>query len=309
MEHGKVTVEITKASGEKSLFSPEKLLGSLLKSGAERQQADQIVDTITKELYPGVSTRKIYRKAFNLLKNSSRHLAARYNLKNAIMQLGPSGYPFERYIGEILKCQGYRVQVGQIVTGHCVNHEIDVIAEKGRHHFMIECKYHNQQGTISDVKIPLYIQSRFKDVEAHWKKLPGHSMKFHQGWVVTNTRFTEDAISYGTCSGLKLLGWDYPSKGSLKQTIDELGLYPVTCLTSLTIREKKALLQKNIVLCAEVYNDTTLLSSIDVSPARIATVLKESKELCGRIMVVNQINSPYQLNSLTAPKHKRIPSR
>lgn len=277
-------IVVVKANGEKAPFEPERLLASLLRSGASQNEAAEIVGAIKDELYPGISTKKIYRKAFSLLKNFSRPLAARYNLKSAIMELGPSGYPFERFIGKILKHQGYKVQVAQIVEGKCVNHEIDVIAEKDDHHFMIECKYHNQPGTVSDVKIPLYIQSRFKDVEVKWKKLPGHENKFHQGWVVTNTRFTTDAVNYGKCAGLKLLGWDYPMNDSLRHIIDEAGLYPLTCLTSLTGREKRALLEKGIVLCHELCRDERFLKALNLSPVRISKVLAEGRELCSKML-------------------------
>lgn len=282
MKNRQPVLEITKASGERSLFDPDKLLNSLMRSGAGKDQALEIVDSITKELYPGISTRKIYKKAFARLKARSRFLAARYNLKNAIMQLGPSGYPFERFIAELLRTQGYTVEVSKIVSGKCVNHEIDVIAEKDHHHFMIECKYHNQPGTVSDVKIPLYINSRFHDVAEQWQKLPGHQFKFHQGWVVTNTRFTTDAIQYGSCAGLRLIGWNYPSKGGLKDLIDTFALYPVTTLTSLTVSEKKLLLEKNIVLCHELQNDESLLKDLGIKATRLKTVLDECRNLCER---------------------------
>ena len=41
--------------------------------------------------------------AFNLLKANSKFVAAKYQLKRAIMELGPSGYPFESFISEVLK--------------------------------------------------------------------------------------------------------------------------------------------------------------------------------------------------------------
>jgi hypothetical protein len=283
MQNGQSTFEITKANGEKSVFDPKKLFNSLTRSGADETQAHEIVNYISQELYPGISTKKIYKKAFTLLKERSRFLAARYNLKNAIMLLGPSGYPFERFIGELLKAQGFKVEVAKIVPGKCVNHEVDVIAEKDSHHFMIECKYHNQPGTVSDVKIPLYIQSRFLDVAAQWQSLPGHHQKLHQGWVVTNTRFTLDAIQYGTCAGLKLIGWDYPAKGSLKDLIDTLGLYPVTTLTSLTLSEKKTLLEKNLVLCHDLQKNSVTLAEIGIKPTRIRTILDECQNLCERV--------------------------
>ena len=282
MQNGQTSFEVTKANGEKSVFNPKKLFNSLTRSGASETLAHEIVDAITSELYPGIATKKIYKKAFGLLKGRSRFLAARYNLKNAIMMLGPSGYPFEKFIGELLKHQGFKVEVAKIVKGKCVNHEVDVIAEKDSHHFMIECKYHNQQGAVSDVKIPLYIHSRFLDVAEQWKTLPGHANKFHQGWVVTNTRFTLDAIQYGSCAGLKLLSWDYPSKGSLKDLIDSLGLYPITTLTSLTQAEKKTILEVNLVLCHELLKNETVLAQIGVKPGRIKTILEECLNLCQR---------------------------
>jgi len=284
MQNGQSSFEIIKANGEKSVFDSKKLFSSLTRSGADEGLAHDIVKAITSELHPGISTKKIYKKAFSLLKERSRFLAARYNLKNAIMILGPSGYPFERFVGELLRYQGFKVEIAKMVAGKCVNHEVDVIAEKDNHHFMIECKYHNQPGTLTDVKIPLYIQSRFLDVAEQWKRQPGHEHKFHQGWVVTNTRFTLDAIQYGNCASLKLLGWDYPTKGSLKHLIDSLGLYPITTLTSLTLTEKKALLEMKLVLCRELYGNQTILSQVGIKGPRIKTILEECHNLCKRAM-------------------------
>lgn len=277
-------IVITKANGQEVPFSPEKLKHSLLNAGVSVELAESIVDEIQPKLYAGISTKKIYRIAFNRLKDRSSHLAAKYHLKRGIMELGPSGYPFEKFIGEILKHQGYSVKVGEIVKGKCVNHEIDVIAEKDHHHFMIECKYHNRPGTISDVKISLYIQARFKDVEAAWILLPDHGTKFHQGWVVTNTRFTGDAIQYGTCAGLHLLGWDFPQKKSLKNQIDTLGLYPVTCLTTLTKIEKQQLLENDVVLCKEISDNENHLNTIGVKSSRIKSILEEVHQLCQKLI-------------------------
>ena len=271
---------ITKASGESQPFSEKKLLASLIRSGTTGEMASTIIDELRPRLYPGVSTRKIYKWAFALLKDRSKHLAARYHLKRAIMELGPSGFPFERYVAELLRQMGYQTKTGIVVKGKCVNHEVDVVAEKGEHHFMVECKYHNQSGTVSDVKIPLYIQARYHDVEDSWKKMPGHQTKFHQGWVVTNTRFTKDAITYGNCAGLRLIGWDYPAKESLKDLIDDLGVYPVTCLTTLKKNEKVMLLENRIVLCKELRDHESLLSSIGVNSARMKAILQESEQLC-----------------------------
>jgi hypothetical protein len=276
----KTQIFITKASGEKVPFSAEKLRQSLRRAGAGEEAMDSIVKEIEQRLYPGITTREIYRKAFSMLRKVSAHLAAKYKLKKALQELGPSGYPFEKFVGEILKHEGYRAQVGQIVQGHCVQHEVDVVAQKDDRHFMVECKFHSDQGRKCDVKIPLYIHSRFLDVEKAWQQRPGHDHKFHQGWVVTNTRFTTDAIQYGTCAGLNLISWDYPKKGSLRERIDRSGLHPLTCLTTLTKKEKQLLLDLGIVLCKELCQQEQLLKEVGVLPTRAQKVMEEAGLLC-----------------------------
>lgn len=271
---------IQKASGERVEFEPNKLRYSLHKAGATPDLVDEIVRKVEKRFTEEVSTKKIYRMAFSLLKAHSSQLAGKYHLKRAIMELGPTGYPFERYIGEILKAQGYKTQVGVVVQGKCVTHEVDVIAEKEDHHFMIECKFHNQPGTKSDVKVALYIRSRFEDVRNQWIHMPGHKAKFHQGWVVTNTKFTQDAIDYGKCSGMSLLGWDYPANGSLNERINLSGLHPLTCITSLTKKEKSLLLDQSIVLCREICERPEVLSVLELSINRTEKILEEAQGIC-----------------------------
>ena len=126
---------ITKASGKKEPFAKSKLHQSLLRAGAPAVLANEIVEAVELDLTEAMSTKSIYKIAYKLLSNAERNVAGRYHLKHAIMELGPSGYAFEKYIGEILRQQGYKVAVGEIVQGQCVKHEIDVIAEMDHHHF------------------------------------------------------------------------------------------------------------------------------------------------------------------------------
>lgn len=204
------SINIIKSSGETVKFSLEKLQNSLKRTGAEKAIVDTIIATVVEELYPGITTKEIYNRAFALLKKKERYLASKYKLKKAIYELGPTGFPFERFVGAILKYSGYNIQVNQIVLGKCVKHEIDVIATKNSDTTIIECKFHGEQGLNCNVKVPLYINSRYLDVKEKWNGNSKNSNKLTQGWVVTNTRFTEDALIYGNCVGLYLLSWDYP---------------------------------------------------------------------------------------------------
>ena len=275
-------VEIIKASGEKATFKIEKLIASLRKAGASAELASNIATKIQGSLFDGMTTKEIYKKAFSRLKKSSRPTAARYKLKKAIMELGETGYPFEKFVAALLASEGYETQVGVIVQGHCVTHEVDVIAQNDNHHYMCECKFHNQQGRHCNVKIPLYIQSRFKDVEKAWQKKQGHETKFHQGWIFTNTRFSTDAMQYGKCVGLKLISWDYPENDGIKDRVDKFGIHPVTCLTTLTSKEKKTLIELDKILCMDLCNSPNLLQKIGVSENRYQKILREATDLCNK---------------------------
>lgn len=264
---------ILKSSGKRVEFSISKLKKSLRKSGADEYTINKIVKTVMDELYQGISTNEIYNRAFTLLKKKKSAFASKYKLKRAIFELGPTGFPFERFVGAILSYSGYEVEIGKIINGKCVTHEIDVIAKKNGEHIIGECKFHSEYGNKCNVKIPLYIFSRYQDILAYYKKKKDISP--NKGWVVTNTRFTKEALAYGECMGLYLLSWDYPKNNSLKDRIDRLGLYPITASTLLKNREKQFLLSRDIVLCRQLLNDVFYLDHLGIKKGRKNKILNE----------------------------------
>ncbi|HLV14202.1 MAG TPA: restriction endonuclease [Xanthomarina sp.] len=276
----KKQVYIKKFNGDVELFSFDKLRNSLHSAGAPKDVVDPIVTTIKQEVYDGMSSNEIYKKAFALLKKNNRISASRYSLKRAIFDLGPTGFPFERLIGALLKEKGFNTEVGVILQGKCVTHEIDVLAEIDNNVYAIECKFHSDPRATSNVRVPLYINSRFLDIQEQWNSNPNNKTVLKQGWLITNTRFTEDAVNYAKCVGLTLLSWDYPKNDGLKANIDSYALYPVTTLTSLTKKEKHELIEKNIVLVKELALSIETLKHIGVSETRIKRVVNEVKKLC-----------------------------
>ncbi|AXG70754.1 restriction endonuclease [Kordia sp. SMS9] len=272
--------KIIKASGEKAKFSLNKLRASLKRTGADETLVKQILNKVRDELYQGISTKEIYNRAFALLKRKKSYFASKYKLKKAIYELGPTGFPFERFVSAILNYSGYTTEVGKTMQGNCVSHEIDVVADINGETTVIECKFHGEQGITCNVKVPLYIQARYEDVKAHWNANKDKKTQLTKGWVVTNTRFTKDALTYGNCVGLHLLSWDYPENEGLKDRIDRLGLYPITVSTLLTQREKQFLLSRDIVLCRELLNDKFFLDHLDISETRQEKILREISLLC-----------------------------
>lgn len=258
----------------------EKLKRSLQFSGASEAMVEEIVQRVQKELYPGISTREIYNRAFALLKKKESVYASKYKLKKAIYELGPTGFPFEKFISGILHYSGYETKVGEVLEGTCVSHEIDVLAIKNGTLNVIECKFHGEDGLKCNVKVPLYINSRYNDVKEPLEAQKNKEFKDTKGWLATNTRFTQDALEYGKCSGLYLLSWDYPHGDGLKERIDRLRLYPITVSTLLSGREKEFLLERDIVLCRQLMKNNFLLDHLGVSNGRKQRILKEMKSLC-----------------------------
>lgn len=273
-------LKIIKSSGDQVGFSAEKVATSLQRSGADPALIQEILKNIEHELHPGTSTKEIYKRAFSLLKNKNRLLASRYKLKKAIYELGPTGFPFEKFIAAILKNSGYTVEVGSIFQGKCVTHEVDIKASNSTETILIECKFHSDQGNNCNVKVPLYIHSRFRDIENFQKERKENPEYFSEFWVVINTRFTTDAIQYAKCAGLNLISWDAPKGHSLRDRIDKSGLYPITVSTILTKREKQFLLSRDVVLCKELVNDTFYLDKLEISATRKNNILTEMQNLC-----------------------------
>ncbi len=249
----KIPISIVKKSGDIVAFDVEKLINSLRRASAGENVIQQIVGEVQSKIYEGMTTTKIYKIAFDLLK---------------------------KFVGKLMAHEGFSTQVGVIVQGNCVSHEIDVIADKDDQHCFIECKFHSDQGRFCNVKIPLYVNSRFLDVEKQWKKQKSNEGKISKGGVYTNTRFTSDATQYGKCAGLLMASWDYPFGNGLKERIDISGLHPLTALTTLTKNEKTKLLDIGLVLCREIYEQPDVLNQIGISKPRHKNILEDAKELC-----------------------------
>ncbi len=252
---------IKKSSGELVPFSSEKLESSLFRSGASPELIEKITHSVLSLPNEHLTTKDVYKHAFRLLRKSSFQLAARYKLQKAILELGPSGYPFEEYIGHLFAFQGLETKVGVVLNGKQITHEVDVWAKNHQVQYIVECKHHSNQNYKSDIKVVLYVHARFNDVVSQLKKRQGQHLDY-KCWIVTNTRFTADAIAYASGENIELMAWNFPSKGNLRERIDISGLYPITCLCSLTKSEKQILLDQKVVLCKELIDQPKLLNFI-----------------------------------------------
>ncbi|HEY9584459.1 MAG TPA: restriction endonuclease [Candidatus Paceibacterota bacterium] len=290
-------IYITKASGAKELFDSEKLENSLLNSGASPESAEHIVDHIAKELEDGMSSSMLYDHAYFLLDRMEKPASARYSLKRALGELGPTGFPFEKFMAEVFRARSYHVETDQNIKGHCAEHEVDLVAWNENRLIMCEAKFHNELGLKSDLKVALYVKARFDDLRGI-DYFYGKKRKLDEGWLITNTKFTDKAIKYALCSGLRLIGWNFPAKGNLHDIIEDVAMHPVTSLNTLSQNDKKTLIDAGIVLCRDVRNEA-LLKNLGFNREKIESIIEESKVVCP-IQVMRNDNFSSLNDKLTA---------
>lgn len=270
--------DIVKADGTVEPFDMAKLEVSLRRAGASVRTIQRIGDVISKSLLTGMSTQDIYRRAFQMLRREERATAARYSLRRALFELGPTGHPFEDFIAELFRIEGWEVEWRKIVKGKCVSHELDIYAKRGNEHLAAELKYHNDPGYKTDVKVALYVKARLEDI---WKCDPkeGPVCPVDLGYLITNTKFTDQAIQFARCSGIGLVGWSYPTEGNLYDRIIAAQIYPVTALTSLRKSEKNLLLEQGVVTTDMLKRKREVLRTMSIPPERIGTIIAEIESL------------------------------
>lgn len=266
-------LHVLKATGIEEPFSEEKLRTSIQRAGIPQEIEEQVISHVKQKLYDSIPTSTIYHHVKEFLKTSPHpYTVGKFSLKQAIMDLGPTGYPFEDYIADILKTKGYETSVRSIILGKCVSHEIDVIARKGPptggEKIMIEAKFHNMPGTKTNVHVALYTHARFEDVRP--------KEQFTAVWLITNTKITQDAISYAECNNMRIISWDYPHGESLRDLVQNEGLIPITALTTLSTSHKSTLAASGIVLVKDILTNPNILNTLQLSAEKRHEVMSET---------------------------------
>ncbi|TSA44207.1 ATPase [bacterium] len=275
LREGATLPTIIKADGSREVFDPLRLVSSLRRAGAGEHTAEHIASAITSTVVPDVTSKEIYARAFALLRREARPIAARYALRRALLELGPTGHPFEDFISQLFRAEGWQVETRKVIRGKCVSHEVDLYASHaGNNSFLAaELKYHNDPGYKTDLKVALYVKSRFDDIFACDPNVRACSID--RGLLVTNTKFTSEAIAYAECAGVELLGWSYPEKDNLFARMNRARVYPITTVTSLSHAEKRLLIENNTISVDQLMKDRRLLDPLHLSGERVGEIIAE----------------------------------
>lgn len=274
------TIYVINSLGQKEPFSFRKIYISAQRVGAPKPLARNIAQKIEKEAYPGITTREIYEKIRHLLLVEKPAYGMRYSLKEAIRKMGPSGFPFEKYIGAIFKTLGFNVLLHQFISGQCIeSYEIDFLAKKEKQIILGECKYHSLAGNRVDLKVALATYARFLDIKNgdFFKKSFKEKLKL-RAMLVTNTKFTSQVIQYAQCYKIDLIGWRYPELRGLEYLIESEKLYPITILPSINDRILNLLANYHLMLVKDITGTEgeKKLKKIGLKNNEIETLQKEA---------------------------------
>lgn len=215
---------VIKANGFRVPFNENKVKATCIRAGANHRLANHIAKKIRSRLHPTITTKEIYKMVLSELSSSGEKIIShKYRLKEAIMMMGPAGFPFEVYVSKILSENGYSPDgIRKIIRGKCIHHEIDITCtnNESKNKVIVECKYYNSPGKYAGLKEALYTHARFIDL----------SSIFQEEVLICNTKISDDAIAYSNCVGQRTIGWRHPTSGGLEKMIEEKGLYPITVL-------------------------------------------------------------------------------
>lgn len=253
-----------------------------MRGGSSKSVAQRVLDGIEPKLHDEITTKEIYQLASAQLSRYDVKGSMAYDLKDSIMKLGPSGFPFEDYIGAILTWMGYEVSVRNIAHGRCVRHEIDLIAVAKGRATMVECKYHNYKGVFTGLKEAMYTHARLLDITEGYA-INHVGAKIEKAMLVTNTKFSEDAITFSSCRDIELLGWHHPERNGLERIIDTGRLYPITILHGLDADETAALATCGLILVRDLLRfDLGDISEKTGIPAhRLRGLSSQARDLLG----------------------------
>ncbi len=267
-------MQVIKSSGDFEKFDHKKIYKAVRNAGGSKKLASAAVNEVRKMYRENIPTREIFEFLLNFLKQEPG-VSQRYGIKRAIMSLGPTGFPFEQFFARVLEYYGYKTTTDNQLKGKRITHEVDIVAIKNKK-WMIECKYHNEQGTITDLHAALYTYARFLDLGRY---------NFDAPWLVTNTKCSDDAIEYAKGVNLKITGWNYPQEESLQNLVMSKKLYPITILTSVSDDILNKLYASRIVVARDLLDESPddLSRRTLLDKKIILKMIDEIKEVCGEI--------------------------
>lgn len=270
---------VLKFDGRKEPFEKEKVYNTCLRMGLSKQNAKEVADRIEEKVFNGIQTKKILQMIFDFAKEYKPEVKQRIDLRQAISLLR-SKPDFETFITLLLEKEGYKVEHNQIISGACVDHEIDDIAKKGKEVVYVEVKHHVQYHTFSGVGTFLEVQATFEDLRDGIAENK-NNYDFTRPLVILNTKLSEHARRYAECKKINFIAWKDPLENGLEKRIEDYKFYPITLLRNLDAKTEAQLGDAGIVLLKQLVemNIKEIASMTKISANKISDLVLRAKKI------------------------------
>ena len=161
---------------------------------------------------------------------------------------------FELFVQALVMNNGFEVRSNQILRGKCVEHEVDAVAKKDGVTFFVEAKHHFSYHGLTGLDESRIAPAILEDVTEN--TIPERiDWKIDRAMIVTNTKYSDHAIMYGSCRNILQIGWSSPENLGLQSMIEEKRLYPLSCLRGLGGEIRMKLVEAGIVLIGQLLSE------------------------------------------------------
>jgi hypothetical protein len=268
---------VRKADGSVQLFDREKVVRTCLRMGATRQVAYEVAERVERRLHDGMSTAKILQMVFQLMRSYKPGVGNLFDLRKGL-SLMSSKPEFEVFVQALLARSGFEVNPNRLLIGKCVAHETDAIARKDGVTFFVEAKHHSRYHTPTGLDESRIARAVLEDVVEGFA-LGKSDLKIDRAMIVTNTRYSDQAVQYGNCRNILQIGWSSPIDHGLQSMIEGKNLLPLSCLRGLGMDARMRLAMSGIVLFEQmIEEDAAELSSRTGLPREFIRNIKEKIE-------------------------------
>jgi len=272
-----LSVTVKKADGYLQQFDREKVVRTCLRMGASKKLAYDIAARIERRLYNGIPTARILQMIFQQMREHKPGIGNLFDLRKGL-SLMSSKPEFEVYIQAILGHNGFEVSPNQILKGRCVEHEVDALAKKNGFTYFVEAKHHSNYHTPTGLDESRIARAVLEDVNESYA-LGKSDLKIDQAMIVTNTRYSDQAIQYGRCRNILQIGWSSPIDHGLQNMIEGKRLFPLSCLRDLEVDARIRLAESGIILFEQMSReDEAELSRKTGLPKEFLKTIKEKIE-------------------------------
>ena len=161
------------------------------------------------------------------------------------------------FVQVLLKHNGFEVSPNQLLNGKCVEHEVDAIARKDGVTYFVEAKHHSSYHTPTGLDESRIARAVLEDVIEGFV-LGKSDLKVDRAMIVTNTRYSDQAVQYGNCRNILQIGWSSPTDHGLQSMIEGKNLLPLSCVRGLSMDARLKLANSGIVLFEQLIEEDTV---------------------------------------------------